>query len=131
MYRSLVLAALVPLALGDDSTPPGTPQTEYSYDYTDAPTTAPTTQTMTPTASNAPTRAETYAPTRMTEAPSYAPTTDTYAPSVAPTGTAAPTPWNCTLHEVQGCAAQVPGAFFQRARAVRAATPRKSSSRSG
>ena len=48
MYRSLVLAALVvPLALGDDSTPPGTPQTEYSYDYTDVPTTAPTTQTTT------------------------------------------------------------------------------------
>ena len=67
MYRSLVLAALVvPLALGDP--------TEYSYDYTDAPTMAPTTQTMIPTATNAPTRAETYAPTRMTEAPSYAPT---------------------------------------------------------
>ena len=75
MYRSLVLAALVvPLALGDDSTPPGTPQTEYSYDYTDAPTMSPTTQTMIPTATNAPTRSETYAPTRMTEAPSYAPT---------------------------------------------------------
>ena len=38
----------------------------------------------------APTRAETYAPTRVTEAPSYAPTTDTYAPSGAPTVTAAP-----------------------------------------
>ena len=71
MYRSLVLAALVvPLALGDDDPV----LTEYSYDYTDAPTMAPTTQTMIPTATNAPTRSETYAPTRMTEAPSYAPT---------------------------------------------------------
>jgi len=40
----------------------------------------------------APTRTETYAPTRMTEAPSYAPTTDTYAPTMAPTATEAPTP---------------------------------------
>ena len=35
-----------------------------------------TTETM------APTRTETYAPTRMTDAPSYAPTTDTYAPTL-------------------------------------------------
>ena len=53
MYRSLVLAALVPLALGD-----------YSYSY-DAPT------TMAPTISAAPTRTDTYAPTRLTDAPSY------------------------------------------------------------
>ena len=72
----LAAAALVPLALGD---------TSYSYDYTDAPTAA-------PTSSMAPTRTETYAPTRMTEAPSYAPTTDTYAPTMAPTATEAPTP---------------------------------------
>merc|ERR1719362_2060085 len=44
-----------------------------------------------PTTTNAPTRTETYAPTRMTEAPSYAPTTDTYAPTMAPTTTEAPT----------------------------------------
>merc|ERR1719223_2540771 len=70
---------------------------------------------MIPTATHAPTRSETYAPTRMTEAPSYAPTTDTYAPTGAPTGTAAPTPWNCTRpDETPGCAAQVPGAFFHR-----------------
>ena len=73
MMRALLAAALVPLALGD-----------YSYDYTDAPT-------MSPTASMAPTRTETYAPTRMTEAPSYAPTSDTYAPTMAPTATRAPT----------------------------------------
>ena len=48
----------------------------YSYSYrTEAPT-------LTPTASLAPTRTETYAPSRMTEAPSYAPTTDTYAPTL-------------------------------------------------
>ena len=47
----------------------------YSYSYT---TEAPT---MTPTASLAPTRTETYAPSRVTEAPSYAPTTETYAPT--------------------------------------------------
>ena len=69
MYRTLLAAVLVPLALGDDDG-----GKVYSYDYTDAPTAAPTTQTMIPTATNAPTRAETYAPTRMTEAPSYAPT---------------------------------------------------------
>ena len=33
---------------------------------------------MNPTVTAAPTRAETYAPTRVTEAPSYAPTTETY-----------------------------------------------------
>ena len=37
---------------------------------------------MTPTASLAPTRTETYAPSRVTEAPSYAPTTETYAPTL-------------------------------------------------
>ena len=48
---------------------------------------APSTETtMNPTVTAAPTRAETYAPSRVTEAPSYAPTTDTYAPSEAPTG---------------------------------------------
>ena len=61
MYRALTTAAIVPLALGDYA---------YSYDYTN-----------TPTATFAPTRAETYAPTRMTVAPSYAPTTDSYAPT--------------------------------------------------
>ena len=51
----------------------------YSYSYTtEAPTVA-------PTASLAPTRSETYAPTRFTEAPSYAPTTETYAPTQTPT----------------------------------------------
>merc|ERR1719443_1469890 len=74
--RSLIAAAaLMPLALGDNS---------YSYDYTDSPTAA-------PTSSMAPTRTETYAPTRMTESPSYAPTTDTYAPTMAPTATGVPT----------------------------------------
>ena len=73
--RSILAAAIVPLALGDNS---------YSYDYTDAPTAG-------PTSSMAPTRTETYAPTRMTEAPSYAPTTDTYAPTMAPTATGVPT----------------------------------------
>ena len=62
MHR-LLLAALVPLALGDD-----------------APTMAPTTQTMTPTATADPTRADTYAP-RLTEA-AYAPKTATYAPTL-------------------------------------------------
>ena len=61
MYRALITSAVVPLALGDYA---------YSYDYTN-----------TPTATFAPTRTETYAPTRMTDAPSYAPTTDTYAPT--------------------------------------------------
>ena len=54
MIARLVLAALVPRALGD-----------YSYSYeTEAPSAA-------PTSSMAPTRTETYAPTRMTDAPSY------------------------------------------------------------
>ena len=76
MFRAVVLAALAaPLAFGEYS---------YTYDYTDAPTAS-------PTSSMAPTRTETYAPTRMTETPSYAPTTDTYAPTMAPTATAAPT----------------------------------------
>ena len=97
MYRSLVLAALVvPLALGDDD------PTEYSYDYTDAPTMAPTTQTMIPTSSMAPTRAETYAPTRTTEAPSYAPTTDTYAPTGAPTAEPTPPPLAPTRRLLRG-----------------------------
>ena len=64
MYGQLLLAAVVPLTLA-----------EYSYSYVARPPTG------TPTASAAPTRTETYAPTRMTEAPSYAPTTDTYAPT--------------------------------------------------
>ena len=55
MHR-LLLAALVPLALGDYYAP-----------------------TMTPTASVAPKRADTYAPT---DAPSYAPKTDTYSPTL-------------------------------------------------
>ena len=79
--------------LGPASLPPGgrrleavgapapIPAPAYSYSYTDAPTAAPTSETASPTASMAPTRTETYAPTRMTEAPSYAPTTDTYAPT--------------------------------------------------
>ena len=70
----------MPLALGD-----------YSYDYTDTPSLAPTLLTATPTATAAPTREETYAPTRTTEAPSYAPTTETYAPTLVPTASAAPT----------------------------------------
>ena len=50
MIARLALAALVPLALGD-----------YSYSYeTEAPSAA-------PTSSMAPTRTETYAPTRMTD----------------------------------------------------------------
>jgi len=72
MFRTVLLAAVVPLALGSEYS--------YTYDYTDAPSAAPTTETM------APTRSDTYAPTRMTEAPSYAPTTETYAPTMAPTG---------------------------------------------
>ena len=56
MFRTVLLAAVVPLALGSEYS--------YTYDYTDAPTVAPTTDT------KAPTRTETYAPTRMTEAPS-------------------------------------------------------------
>ena len=64
---------------------------EYSYSYDPVPTMAPTTETMMPTATMAPTRTETYAPTRMTEAPSYAPTTDTYAPTSTPSVTGAPT----------------------------------------
>ena len=68
MHRALLLAAaVVPPARGDYSYAQG-------YAYTDAPTAL-------PTETFAPTRAETYAPTRMTEAPSYAPTTDTYAPT--------------------------------------------------
>ena len=59
----MLLAAVTPLALAD-----------YSYSYGPSPTPA-------PTATAAPTRTDTYAPTRMTEAPSYAPTTDTYAPT--------------------------------------------------
>ena len=71
MFRAVVLAALAaPLAFGEYS---------YTYDYTDAPSAAPTTET------GAPTRTDTYAPTRMTEAPSYAPTTETYAPTMTPT----------------------------------------------
>ena len=50
MMRTLLAAALVPLALGD-----------YSYSFTDAPTAAPTTLTASPTSSMAPTRTETYA----------------------------------------------------------------------
>ena len=53
MMHTLLAAALVPLALGD-----------YSYSFTDAPTAAPTTLTAPPTSSMAPTRTETYAPTR-------------------------------------------------------------------
>ena len=71
MFRTALLAAVVPLALGSEYS--------YTYDYTDAPSAAPTTET------GAPTRTDTYAPTRMTEAPSYAPTTETYAPTMAPT----------------------------------------------
>ncbi len=71
MHRALLLAAaVVPPARGDYSYAQG-------YAYTDAPTAL-------PTETFAPTRAETYAPTRMTEAPSYAPTTDTYAPTGVP-----------------------------------------------
>ena len=75
MYRTiLTVAAVLPLARGDYS---------YSYDApTMGPSMAPTTSTITPTATAAPSRTETYAPTRMTEAPSYAPTTDTYAPTL-------------------------------------------------
>ena len=83
MSRPVLLAALVaPLAFGEYS---------YTYDYTDAPTASPTAETMSPTTSGAPTRTDTYAPTRMTETPSYAPTTDTYAPTQSPTATAVPT----------------------------------------
>ena len=56
MFRTALLAAVVPLALGSEYS--------YTYDYTDAPTAA-------PTASAAPTRTDTYAPTRLTDAPSY------------------------------------------------------------
>ena len=59
----------MPLALGSEYS--------YTYDYTDAPSAS-------PTSSMAPTRTDTYAPTRMTEALSYAPTTETYAPTMAP-----------------------------------------------
>jgi len=84
MYQ-LLLLALVPLALGAAGPPPPPPPPpgvggEYSDSYA-RPTAAPTSATMAPTATAAPTRTETYAPTRMTEAPSYAPTTDTYAPT--------------------------------------------------
>ena len=68
MFRTVLLAALVPLALGSEYS--------YTYEYTDAPTAAPTAETTpSPTATAVPTRMETYAPTRLTEAPSYAPTT--------------------------------------------------------
>ena len=64
LLYSVLAAAAVPLArgeysdrslaaLGDDST-----QTEYSYDYTDAPTASPT-FTDAPTTTAAPTRTET------------------------------------------------------------------------
>ena len=63
LLYSILAAAAVPLArgeysrslaaLGDDST-----QTEYSYDYTDAPTASPT-FTDAPTTTAAPTRTET------------------------------------------------------------------------
>ena len=62
LLYSVLAAAAVPLArgeyrslaaLGDDST-----QTEYSYDYTDAPTASPT-FTDAPTMTAAPTRTET------------------------------------------------------------------------
>ena len=82
MFRTVLLAALAaPLAFGEYS---------YTYDYTDAPTAAPTSLTAPPTTTGAPTRTETYAPTRLTETPSYAPTTDTYAPTAAPTATPVP-----------------------------------------
>ena len=123
MYRQLLLAAIVPFALGQGAQDerrqlltalkPATRSfhnsgsaatearrrlqastgddadarrrlAEYSYSYAARPTLAPTSETRTPTASAAPTRTETYAPTRMTEAPSYAPTTDTYAPTATP-----------------------------------------------
>ena len=86
MYCQLLLAAaLVPVALG-----------EYSYSYAARPTGAPTSKMQTPTASAAPTRTETYAPTRMTDAPSYAPTTESYIPTRSPTVTDVPTQTNST-----------------------------------
>ena len=91
LFRNVLLAALaVPLAFGEYS---------YTYDYTDAPTAAPTSLTAPPTTSGAPTRMDTYAPTRLTETPSYAPTTETYAPTAAPTATAVPSsaPTQCSL----------------------------------
>ena len=51
MFRTVLLAAVVPLALGSEYS--------YTYDYTDAPTAAPTTDT------EAPTRTQSYAPTRI------------------------------------------------------------------
>ena len=65
MFRTALLAAVVPLALGSEYS--------YTYDYTDAPTAAPTSLTAPPTTTGAPTRTDTYAPSRMTETPSYAP----------------------------------------------------------
>ena len=56
-FRRVLLAALAaPLAFGEYS---------YTYDYTDAPTAAPTSLTASPTTTGAPTRTDTYAPTRM------------------------------------------------------------------
>ncbi len=41
MFRTVLLAAVVPLALGSEYS--------FTYDYTDAPTAAPTTDTRSPT----------------------------------------------------------------------------------
>ena len=71
MRAALILA----LALSARALPASSPRLTYSYSYT---TEAPTNV---PTATMAPTRTETYAPSRVTEAPSYAPTTETYAPT--------------------------------------------------
>ena len=54
LLYSVLAAALVPLALGDDDST----QTEFSYDYTDNPTASPT-FTDAPTTTAAPTRTET------------------------------------------------------------------------
>ena len=68
MIARLALAALATGTARAASLP--SPQGAFSYNYTtEAPSAA-------PTSSMAPTRTETYAPTRMTEAPSYAPTTE-------------------------------------------------------
>ena len=75
LLYSVLAAAAVPLAggeyshrslaaLGDDST-----QTEYSYDYTDAPTASPT-FTDAPTTTAAPTRTETRAGSAAVSEPS-------------------------------------------------------------
>jgi len=74
---AVLLAAVTPLALAD-----------YSYSYDPSPTPA-------PTATAAPTRTDTYAPTRMTETPSYAPTTDTYAPTLGSCPQLVPDPDTC------------------------------------